>query len=570
MSDRTSPLLLLAFACAFALPGVAYAAWIPNGTPVATGALSQELPVALPDGAGGAYIAYLDGASGTLRPYLKRIGSDGVLDGAYGAGGVALGKATGPNTTMGPVIADGPGGTLYVAWKDDSVRVQRMLGTSHALGWPLAGVALCRNELAFSQYFNLKLAVDGTGAAHVFWDVNFDALGNSVAHATVTPAAGIAFRDCLGNGCGTDRYAGFLAVAGGQVVSTYSASGTSGGNPANDIVVTWSPLGVSRSIDDNLYGCLAPAMRFGGAVAPSLGDHVIVAFRGGTAQRFSPDGAVTAQWLPVAGPLLLATPAFEHHPLAGVSDGAGGALFVFTDTREALPGPGLTVQAVNALGTVPGGWPADGAFVVPGAGFPQLGGAAPDGASGIVLGWSRQVGSDIALHAQRVRAGGAIDPGWPAAGAPVSTIAGAKYLSSVVSDGFGGVLLLWQDRRGGDNDVYAMRVSASGLVAPVVAVPPSAPAATGVRLSSGLPNPTRGAASFTLELPQDAAVRARVVSLAGRDVAALLRGAVLPAGPHVLRWDGRDSAGLAAAPGIYFLEVTVGGQRIGRRIVRLP
>jgi hypothetical protein len=422
---------------------------------------------------------------------------------------------------------------------------------------------LCRNELAFSQYFNLKLAVDGTGAAHLFWDVNFDALGNSVAHAAVTPAAGIAFRDCLGNGCGTDRYAGFLTVAGGQVISTYSASGTSGGNPANDIVVTWSPSGVSRSIDDNLYGCLAPAMRYGGVVAPSLGDHAIVAFYGGTAQRFSPIGAVTGQWSPTAGRLLLATPAFEHNPLAGVSDGTGGALFAFTDTREALPGPGLTVQAVTSGGTVPAGWPADGAFIVPGAGFPQLGGAVPDGASGVVLGWSRQAGSDIALYAQRVRAGGAIDPGWPAAGAPVSTVAGSKYLSSVVSDGFGGVLLLWQDRRGGDNDVYAMRVSAGGLVAPVVAVPVAGPA--GVRLSTGLPNPTRGAASFTLELPQEAAVGARVVSLAGREVAALLRGVVLPAGPHMLRWDGHDSA-----PGIYFLEVTVGGQRLGRGIVRLP
>jgi hypothetical protein len=50
----------------------------------------------------------------------------------------------------------------------------------------------------------------------------------------------------------------------------------------------------------------------------------------------------------------------------------------------------------------------------------------------------------------------------------------------------------------------------------------------------------------------------------------LLRGATLTAGPHALRWDGRDSAGHVAAPGIYFLEVTIGEQRLGRRIVRLP
>jgi hypothetical protein len=211
MSTRT---WLLAFACVFAPFGVAHASWIPNGTPVATGAGSQELPAALPDGAGGAYIAYLDDASGTLRPYLKRIGNDGTLDLSYGAGGVSLGKVAGPNTTLGPVIADAPGGAIYVAWKDDSVRVQCLIGTNRAFGWPLAGVALCRNELAFSQYFNLKLAVDGTGAAHVFWDVNFDTFGNSVAHAVVTPAATIAFKDCLGNGCGTDRFAGFLTVRG--------------------------------------------------------------------------------------------------------------------------------------------------------------------------------------------------------------------------------------------------------------------------------------------------------------------------------------------------------------------
>jgi hypothetical protein len=121
--------------------------------------------------------------------------------------------------------------------------------------------------------------------------------------------------------------------------------------------------------------------------------------------------------------------------------------------------------------------------------------------------------------------------------------------------------MLWQDRRGGDNDVYAMRVSAGGVVAPVVGVPSAGPAR--ILLSDALPNPTRGASSLTLSLPQEATVAARIVNLAGREVLALLRGATLTAGPHALRWDGHDEAGRAAAPGIYFVEVTVGGQRLG-------
>ncbi len=78
--------------------------------------------------------------------------------------------------------------------------------------------------------------------------------------------------------------------------------------------------------------------------------------------------------------------------------------------------------------------------------------------------------------------------------------------------------------------------------------------------------PARAPVTFQLALPEDAGVRVDVFDLRGARVATLARG-FMPAGRTALVWDGRDRAGGAAAPGLYFARALAGSREVRARIV---
>lgn len=90
----------------------------------------------------------------------------------------------------------------------------------------------------------------------------------------------------------------------------------------------------------------------------------------------------------------------------------------------------------------------------------------------------------------------------------------------------------------------------------------------GLRLDRPSPNPFSSSASVAWSLPRAAVARLAVHDVAGRIVAVLEDGA-FEAGAHESRWDGRDAGGGLAAPGVYFLRLTSGGEVLGQRLVRI-
>lgn len=80
------------------------------------------------------------------------------------------------------------------------------------------------------------------------------------------------------------------------------------------------------------------------------------------------------------------------------------------------------------------------------------------------------------------------------------------------------------------------------------------------------PNPSTGAIALAYTLPAAADVEISVHDVEGRLVAAPVTG-TQPAGAHVARWDGRDFAGLAAAPGLYLCRVRAAGVSATVRVV---
>ncbi|TMQ57200.1 MAG: hypothetical protein E6K76_11280 [Candidatus Eisenbacteria bacterium] len=79
----------------------------------------------------------------------------------------------------------------------------------------------------------------------------------------------------------------------------------------------------------------------------------------------------------------------------------------------------------------------------------------------------------------------------------------------------------------------------------------------GLVIGAPRPSPTRGPTEISLELPKAAEIVADIFNVQGRLVRTLGR-RTLPAGRHMLRWDGRLDAGGNAASGVYWLKVGAG------------
>ena len=190
-----------------------------------------------------------------------------------------------------------------------------------------------------------------------------------------------------------------------------------------------------------------------------------------------------------------ASPARPSSPPLAAPDSCGGIIAVWADAVDTVGAPSfLYVQRVDAFGQarwVLNGLPVSPPFTT----FSALTGfdIASDGAGGAYVGWSARVtaaaGEDIFV--QHVLSAGLVDPGWPAAGLPVCSVAGDQTLPSmfanreyrnIVPDGAGGAVIAWSDSRGNPEvapDIYAQRVSPTGAAwwtpdgAPVVAAPGS-------------------------------------------------------------------------------------------------
>ncbi len=143
---------------------------------------------------------------------------------------------------------------------------------------------------------------------------------------------------------------------------------------------------------------------------------------------------------------------------SGISDGAGGAIIVWQDSRR---GPtatstasGLTQQA-RTMGHL---WPAH----LHRCGRPAIAHRGEERRR-----WSHNRLAGRTQRPQRVYGQRVVSTGtaqWNADGVPICTAPQDQgYLSGTI-DGSGGVVVTWQDSRNATKDIYAQRVQASGML----------------------------------------------------------------------------------------------------------
>jgi hypothetical protein len=170
------------------------------------------------------------------------------------------------------------------------------------------------------------------------------------------------------------------------------------------------------------------------------------------AQRVDADGV--AQWAP-DGIVVSEAPSYENQ-IQAISDGSGGVIVSWTDGRNGLPD--IFAQRLNAAGNTL--WTLDGFGVCTDAADQVESQLASDGAGGAIIAWvdGRGVRSD--LYAQRISAGGS--PAWAGDGIAVTDTNVSQDQQRLVPDGSGGAIVTWVDQRGGSFDIYGQYI-ADGL-----------------------------------------------------------------------------------------------------------
>jgi len=361
------------------------------------------------------------------------------------------------------IVSDGAGGAI-VTWYDfrganGDIYVQRV-NASGVPQWAANGVALCT---AASDQVYPVLVSDGAGGAIVVWTdyragaVDIYARRVNAAGVPQWAVDGVA----LSTAANVQLYPAVISDgAGGAIAAWYDfRSGFDYDIYARRIDASgtqqWTANGVALCTAFNDQ--LTPSL-----VSDGAGGAIVVwsDYRGGTgdiyARRVNASG--TPQWT-ADGVAICNAANSQAHP-ALVSDGAGGAIITWDDRRAGINSD-LYIQRVNAVGTPQ--WTANGTAISTATNDQEYPTVASDGAGGAIVAWEDfRSGSDHDIFAQRVVATGS--PQWTENGVSVALALFSTYFPTIVSDGAGGAILAWQDDRNGFDfsDVYMQRLNALG------------------------------------------------------------------------------------------------------------
>lgn len=512
------------------------AAWIENGVLVCGEAGRQFRQEMVADGRGGAVIAWTDERTGSKDIYAQRIDRFGLP--LWQTGGVPLCAAPSVPSYM-QIVPDASGGAIG-AWYDDrsgagGLYLQRIDGSGIAQ-WAPDGTLIS----AYARQWYPAMVPDGSGGAIVSWCDVRD--GSYYVIAQRIDENGTLLWGSEGIVVTTGLYAPALVAdgSGGAIVGAgsrawrvdaegsflWSAEGVSapggdifadGNGGAFFVVLTILPQVDPLPIGGG-FNCSIAVERIDSNGNIAWPDSVVIADS-------------TATW-------------YEFPPTPGlVPDGCGGAIIVWYG--EVSGSLGVRGQRIDSLGTKL--WSDSGALIgsVVDLWGPQI---VSDGAHGAVV-----ISGSMSIYAQRIDQNGLAQ--WSTDGIVLcnGTAATWPLHASVVSDGSGGGIAAWTDKRGATLDIYAARVDASGTepLTDADAPPPIS------RLRQNYPNPFNPLTTISFDLETESRAELGVYDASGRMIAVLLDRR-LAAGRHTVTWNGADRSGRKVASGVYFCRLTVG------------
>jgi hypothetical protein len=463
-------------------PSTAQQMWAPSGVPLCVNGCPGDIPRVIPDGLGGAFVAWRDirnYSTNDVDVYLQRVTAMGLISPGWPVDGLPVAVLPNVQAPSG-LAADGLGGAL-VAWEDwrnlsttyIDPYVQRVLGDgSFPSGWILNGNPATR---AAGQQSGPQVGPDGSGGAYVLWEDYRDSPTNgSDMYAQHLTASGAAAPGCPADGlpvCALPGNQGVICFvmpddSGGAVFEWLDGRpGAPGGyalrvNADGTIAAGWSANG-------NRVGSGA-----GAAVRDEAGGFYLATSTPGPSPgfdgayyvlRFTFAGALAPGW-PAGGVLVCNAPGDR----AGVTidaDGTGGAVLSWYDYRPPYIFTGGQIFAARVLsnGTLPPGWTVNGTLVSdPTSGIQSYSPfVAHDGQGGGYVVWQSQGGAGSPSTIQHLTGGGQVVAGWPQYGLRVAPSVG-QLDTRIAADGQGGAIVAWDEGCCGRLGIWAQRFAPNG------------------------------------------------------------------------------------------------------------
>lgn len=504
--------------------------WSANGRIVSSTGSNMSNPVIAPDGAGGTIVAWQDYRSGDeWDVYAQRLTAEGP--GAWAYSGIPI-CTSADDQTAPQIVADGQGGAV-ISWQDArsgqgaNVYAQRV-DAGGATQWTANGAAV---STAAGDQLQQVLAGDGNGGFVVAWYDDRDGDNDIYAQRI-------------------DRY-GYLGSPAPDNVTVSDVPGDQGGK----VKVAWQASYLDQQSDPELdyYDILRSSPPNAARAALARGARLVT----------SPAdlGADKAPCFLVTG---TADKAYYWEYLAAVSAIHYLSSYSYTaptlgdSTAAGDPATAFMVVGRNSGRTM---WwlsaPASGRSV------DNLGPAAPvflasrrEG-EGTFLRWLPNTEADLAQYHLYRGGDGGFAPG-PAS--LVATRTDTDFLDTAAP------LYAWYkltavDVHGNESPVATLGPSGISGV-------PDGGVAMVTRLERAVPNPFNPATTFAFALREAGHARLAIYDAAGRRVRTLLDGD-LPAGHHLVRWDGRDERGETLAAGVYLGRLEAGDFRATERVTLL-
>ena len=466
-----------------------------GGTPVCIASTSEQNKISVSDGSNGAVIVFesLDNNTNATDFYAQRINS---------AGQVLWGNASTPkpvciNATdkyLANAIPDGNGG-IYISWADyrsapdGEVYMQHINNAGNPV-WTLNGIRV-NNSNNLREMYSSKLCSDGGTGVIICWaESEYDSITNLTTYSQVFAqkynsngtalwsAGGVQICTATGLRGGED-----IIPDGSNGAIIYFGDSRNSNRLPNDSfdnidiyaqrinstgALQWTNNGVAVNTQPfNQY----PSSTFSqtaSCVSDGAGG-IILLFddytgdNNGTnnfyAQRLNASG--NRQWALAGVPVCTADS--SQFLIKTVNDGAAGMVLFFNDNRDASPNSSASyAQRLLSNGTV--GWTANGVKIVDNAGFFGSYGSdmTEDGSGNYIFNWTDP---SYLLKAQKVNSNGVLQ--WGAAGKDVCSNTDAfPFLGQIIKSNAGSAIINWVDGRnsGSANDIYAAKISASGVL----------------------------------------------------------------------------------------------------------
>jgi hypothetical protein len=539
---------------ALLLAAVATRSALADGVPVGpVPTEDQSRPAVTSDGHGGAVVTF---KTASLKVGAVHVNSSGAVDGGLGFAPRAMPFALDAANPMRVVL---PSDTQLVIASDRATATGPVVtsmrpGGSITTGFPVGLSMPYRDPVLVPGLGGRTLIVSKNDDATTYWTLRAAILGaNGQVQSSVQLPSPVQFFNADQLDATTDGAGGLIAV-----FPYYDASG--GGS--KDIAVFRYTSSGARP-----WGDVPRPVVF--APQDQVDPHVIADGAGGalfawTDPRTSGNGSDIyalhidrdAQRLPgwdfYGQPVCGAIGEQSQPRLA--QDGFGGAWVVWKDQRSDLAGD-LRCSHVLSNGAFASGFTSSGLQLVTAAGVQGEARIAGDGAGGIFAVWRDERSGNADIYIQHVLANGTLPAGWPVNGKPLTTAAGTQEQPAIASTGAGRVLVAWRDARTSPSRIYAAAVVDAGTTAVPVT------GAGALRISASAASPTE--VRLRLSLPTAGTARVEVVDVSGRRLASRECSGPLDAATVTLR------AAVPLEPGRYFARVTQDGASASTGVIVL-